>query len=67
MAEPLPQILTRCADSVGGMAKLAAALGLTRQAVYLWRKRIPAERLVDVERVTGIPRRELRPDIFGDA
>lgn len=67
MSDPFPPILSRCADTVGGMANLAAALGLTRQAVYYWRIGIPVRRVVDVERVTGIPRRELRPDVFGDA
>jgi len=32
-------------------------------AVYRW-KHIPVRRLSDVERITGIPREELRPDIF---
>lgn len=48
------------------MARLAALLGVARQAVYQWSK-IPAERVADIERLTGIPRAELRPDIFGDA
>jgi DNA-binding transcriptional regulator YdaS (Cro superfamily) len=43
-------------------AKLAYSLGLTRAAVLKW-KQVPAERLVDIERITGIPRHQLRPDI----
>ena len=46
----------------GLMAKLALGLGLTRSAVASWSK-IPGERLPDVERITGIPRYQLRPDI----
>jgi len=46
----------------GLISKLAAGLGLTRSAVAMW-DRIPAERLPDVERITGIARHELRPDI----
>jgi DNA-binding transcriptional regulator YdaS (Cro superfamily) len=42
---------------------LARSLGITHGAVNQWR-RVPAERVVDVERVTGIPREKLRPDIF---
>lgn len=28
-------------------------------------RRIPAERVTDIERITGISRHNLRPDIFG--
>lgn len=61
-----PHILTYAAQKVGGMAQLAAKLGIARQAIYQW-KRIPADRVVEVERATGIPRSELRPDLFGAA
>jgi len=33
------------------------------QSIYSW-KRIPAERVLDIERATGVPRHELRPDIY---
>ena len=42
---------------------LARALGITHGAVNQWR-RVPAERVVAVERITGIPREVLRPDVF---
>ena len=47
---------------------LAKALGLTQPAIARWikRRRIPAERTLDVSRVTGIPVSELRPDIYPD-
>jgi DNA-binding transcriptional regulator YdaS (Cro superfamily) len=51
------------AASVGGVIALSIKLGLSRAAVSGW-KRIPAERVADVERVTGIPREKLRPDLF---
>lgn len=63
MKPPRPYILLHAAQKVGGMAQLAAKLGIARQAIYQW-SRIPAERVVDVERVTGIPRAELRPDLY---
>ncbi|MDK4703873.1 Cro/CI family transcriptional regulator [Rhizobium sp. CNPSo 4062] len=51
----------------GGPAALAKALGgVTSQAVSQWKK-VPAERVLDVERITGISRHELRPDVFGSA
>ena len=47
---------------------LAASLGVDRTTVWRWETgRVPVERLADVERLTGLSRRDLRPDIFGDA
>jgi DNA-binding transcriptional regulator YdaS (Cro superfamily) len=48
------------------MAKIAEELGITRAAVSTWR-RVPAERVIAVERITEIPRHELRPDLYGGA
>ena len=42
---------------------LARELGITHGAVFQW-DRVPAERVIDVERITGIPREELRPDLY---
>lgn len=55
-------------EKAGGPAALAKAMGgvMTPQAVSQWKK-IPAERVLDVERITGISRHELRPDVFGSA
>jgi len=44
----------------------AAALGVDRKTVLRWEQGkvlIPAERVLEVERVTGISRYELRPDL----
>ena len=44
---------------------LAKALGVTQGAVSQWnQKRVPAERVLEVERITGIPRHEMRPDLY---
>ncbi len=43
------------------LAAIAKELGVTRGAVAKW-SRIPAGRVIAVERVTGISREELRPD-----
>ncbi|AYN86268.1 transcriptional regulator [Commensalibacter melissae] len=48
---------------VGGPVKLAKAIGINHAAVCRW-KVLPIHRLLEVERITGIPREELRPDIF---
>jgi DNA-binding transcriptional regulator YdaS (Cro superfamily) len=61
-ATPAP-IIRHAAQKIGGMAELARRLGTTRQAVWQWR-RIPAERVLDIERATRVPRHELRPDLY---
>lgn len=43
---------------------LARALGVSDATARLWRKKIPAERVVQIERVTGYPRHKLRPDLY---
>jgi len=47
----------------GLMAKIGRELGLSSAAVPQWR-RVPPERVLDVERITGVPRHELRPDLY---
>lgn len=50
----------------GAKAKLARALGITHAAVQQWQGRghVPVERVLQVERITGIPREALRPDLY---
>ncbi|MCM2292272.1 helix-turn-helix domain-containing protein [Allorhizobium sp. BGMRC 0089] len=49
----------------GGPTLLAKALGgISPQAISQWR-RIPAARVLMVERITRISRHDLRPDIYG--
>jgi DNA-binding transcriptional regulator YdaS (Cro superfamily) len=52
-------------ERAGGVSKLAALLGLHQTVVSNWRSRgIPAKRCPEVERVTGVPRWVLLPDLF---
>lgn len=46
--------------TASGFAKL---LKIRVQSLYCW-DRVPPDRCRDVERLTGIPRHILRPDIF---
>jgi DNA-binding transcriptional regulator YdaS (Cro superfamily) len=49
---------------LGGNVGIAMKLGdITPQAVSQW-KRIPPVRVPDIEAITGIPREQLRPDVF---
>jgi TorA maturation chaperone TorD len=51
--------------AVGGIGALARALGIAQPSVSNWR-RIPAERVLAVEGLTGVRRSVLRPDLYPD-
>lgn len=53
--------------AAGGAAPLAAALGIKYQSIQDWLARgtVPAARVLEVERLTGVSRHRLRPDVFG--
>lgn len=56
-------IVKKAIDAGGGPAAFAKLLGIQAPSLYSW-KRVPAERVPMVEAVTGIPRHELRPDLY---
>lgn len=60
------EALLRAAAAFGGFAELGRQLGVTPQAVGNWhmRGRVPAERVLEIERITGVSRHMLRPDIY---
>lgn len=58
-----PDPIKLAASKVGGIVKLSEALGLSRGAVSQW-KRVPPHRVLDVERLTGVHREILRPDLY---
>lgn len=47
----------------GVRMEIARALDLSPSAVWQWEK-VPAEFVHTVESITGIPRSELRPDLY---
>lgn len=49
--------------AAGGIGALARSLGISQPAVSSWH-RVPAERVLAVEAVTGIARSRLRPDLY---
>lgn len=50
-------------DKAGGITKLAKELGIRPQAIHQWKK-VPAERVLEVERISGVSRHVLRPDLY---
>lgn len=59
----MTNVITRVLEKAGGPSALSRLLGIRPQAVSQWR-RIPVERVIEIERATGIDRHELRPDIY---
>jgi TorA maturation chaperone TorD len=49
--------------AAGGIGALARALGISQPAVSTWR-RVPAERVLSIEALTGVSRAVLRPDLY---
>lgn len=46
---------------------LAKKIGISPKSIYAWKKRkngIPPLRAIEVEKITGILRSELRPDLW---
>ena len=49
--------------AVGGVRKLSRLVKRSSATVSVW-KRIPTAHVMTVEAATGIPRTELRPDVY---
>ena len=57
------EALKRAVDKSGGQAEFARLIGITAQAVSQWDE-VPPLRVLAVERVSGVSRHELRPDLY---
>lgn len=69
MAKKHPTI-SEIIDKLGGPSKAAEQLGISSPSVVLnWRLRnsIPAQYVIAIEKITGIARESIRPDVFGEA
>lgn len=61
------EALQKIVDAAGSQSKLAAALGVSSTAAWKWvqsSKRLPAEYVLKAERLYGVSRHDLRPDIY---
>ncbi|HXF55271.1 MAG TPA: molecular chaperone TorD family protein [Hyphomicrobiaceae bacterium] len=52
-------------EAAGGVGALARGLGIKQPSVSTW-QRVPAERVLAVEALTGVRRERLRPDLYGE-
>jgi len=64
-AKSLLPCVAKAAEIVGSLTKLAEKLGVSRPALYQWRK-VPAERVIALETASGgkVTRHEIRPDLY---
>jgi DNA-binding transcriptional regulator YdaS (Cro superfamily) len=64
MPTSTPELAAELAiEQAGGPSAVGRALGISPQAVGQWR-RIPAERVIAVEALSGVSRHLMRPDIY---
>lgn len=57
------EALALAIKNVGGLAGLADPLDVSIQAISQW-KEVPPLRVLAVERLSGVPRHKLRPDLY---
>jgi hypothetical protein len=57
------QILLDVFAKAGGVSSLANKLGISRAAVYCWKK-VPTMHIKAISELTSIPRKKLRPDLY---
>lgn len=61
------QALKKAIKTIGSQTALAKALNVTQAHVWNWLNRdtqVTAEYVLNIEKLTGVPRYELRPDIY---
>lgn len=59
----MKQLLEYLNEERGRRNKLAEGLAISPSAISMW-KRVPAERVLDIEALTGISKETLRPDLY---
>ena len=61
------EALSAAVSKAGSQSELARICRVSQPSVWKWlqsSKRLPAEHVLEVERVTGVSRHDLRPDIY---
>lgn len=62
--EAPPSAIDLAIGACGGLLPFSKLLGVSYQAVQKWRRKVPAERVLAIEAISGVPRSELRPDLY---
>ncbi len=57
--------LNEAIEAAGGVTELARRIGVAQPSVSNWNQ-VPAERVIVVEKATGVSRVRLRPDLYGE-
>ncbi len=62
------QLFQELLDGAGtNQTGLAKKIGVTRQMLHKYKTfNIPATRVIQLEKVTGVPRERIRPDVFDE-
>jgi DNA-binding transcriptional regulator YdaS (Cro superfamily) len=55
--------LQKAIEAAGSGSALARLLGIDRAAVHRWRD-VPPRHIIMIEKMTGVPREQLRPDLY---
>ena len=63
MHKKYPIGVRRAMKAAGGLSALARLLQITPQSIQKW-VRVPRKRILDIERLTKVPREKLAPDLF---
>ena len=58
------QGLQQAIEIAGSQVKLAKLLGISHQALNKWRDAPPTRHIIAIERLTGVHRSLLRPDLY---
>lgn len=59
----MDEALKQAIRAVGGLRAFARALGIAHTSVLAWAQ-VPPLRVLSVEKISGIPREKLRPDVY---
>lgn len=60
------QGLAQAIHAVGGVSELVRQIGIPQPSISNW-NRVPAERVLAIEALTGVSRKILRPDLYREA
>lgn len=55
--------MKKAIELAGGITALAHELGIDRNGIRRWQA-VPARWIIRIEHLTGVPREELRPDLY---